>query len=197
MKNLQLKTPSEVKLRNIVDMGLSFAAMMRVFNEGSKTKLQNKIISEIENVFKVRTEQELKTIHANLCNWGMDNIKTAARKKDGKIVKPVGTASYGQIAKTLDVVFGVVIYYCHLPDSSRAQTISKWLYAAVDTKMMNFLKNKYRNDIKVWPTTIEQVDRHLYLAIQSTVRKHIELEHDGKITPIEFDDIYWEALNRD
>jgi len=49
----------------------------------------------------------------------------------------------------------------------------------------------------LWPTTIKQVKSSTYTVIQETVRKFIAQKHNNGITPVQFDDIYWEALNRD
>ena len=120
----------------------------------------------------------------------------AERKKNGQVVKKARLASYGQIAKTFDVVLKVTVYYSHLPDVKKSALISKWLNAAVDTKMMAMLKKYYPADVRPWPTAIEQVNSSIYATIQETVRKFIHDKHGGSITPVQFDDIYWEALNR-
>jgi hypothetical protein len=62
--------------------------------------------------------------------------------------------------------------------------------------MMAMLKKYYPADVRPWPATIEQVNSSIYAAIQETVRKCIHDKHGGSITPVQFDDIYWEALNR-
>ena len=58
------------------------------------------------------------------------------------------------------------------------------------------LKKYYPADVRPWPTAIEQVNSSVYATIQETVRKFIHDKHGGSITPVQFDDIYWEALNR-
>ncbi|GAI02469.1 unnamed protein product, partial [marine sediment metagenome] len=95
-----------------------------------------------------------------------------------------------------DVVLSVAIYYCHLPNCEKSRQISGWLNAAVDTKMMALLKRHYPEAITPWPTTIKQVNNSTYIRIQETVRKFINDEHDNGITPVQFDDIYFEALKR-
>ncbi len=130
-------------------------------------------------------------------SWGVRQIILAERKnKRGQVVKKAGPASYGQIAKTFDVVLKVAVYYCHLPNCEKSQQISGWLNAAVDTRMMGMLKKYYLEDIASWPATIEQVDNSTYMSIQEIVRKFIAERHNGNIIPVQFDDIYWRALNR-
>ena len=143
-KNLRkLNDADTARLHNIVDMGLSFSAMIRLFNKGAKRRLRDKIISEIHKVFAVESQEQFDEAHADFCSWGIHNIQLAEKKKGGRIIKKGEAPSYGQIAKTLDVVLKVVVYYCHFPNNERANVISKWLHAAVDTKMMVFLKEYY------------------------------------------------------
>lgn len=193
----KLNDADTARLHNIVDMGLSFSAMIRLFNKGAKRRLRDKIITEVHKVFTVESQEQYDEIHANFCNWGIRNIQLAERKKGGRIIEKGGVPSYGQIAKTFDVVLKVVVYYCHFPNCERANMISKWLHAAVDTKMMIFLKEYYPADIILWPTTIKQVNNyHDYAAIQRIVHQFIKEKIGENIMPVQFDDIYWEAFNR-
>ncbi len=65
--------------------------------------------------------------------------------------------------------------------------------------MMAFLgREGYREEVKPCPRTVEQVKSRLdYVALQGIVREHIKAKHGNSITPVQFDDIYWEALNHD
>jgi len=193
---LKTNNSEEAKLHNIVDMALEFSAMLRLLQAGSKQKLKNMTLSKLDEVFKAETEAEFNELHDAFCNWGVHNIVLAIKRRNGQVIKESGPVSYGQIAKIFDVIFAVVIYYSHYPNYEKSLLISEWLHAAVDTKMMKLLKNAYPGDIGSWPTTIEQVKPGEYLAIQKAVKKFIKEEHGGSITPVQFDDIYWEALNR-
>ena len=184
------------KLRNIVDMALAFTAMMRIFEKGSKIKLKEKIISDRDLFFNAVSEDEFKAIHTGFCLWGMENIKLAKRKLKNGGIKKSRPASYGQIAKTLDVVLHVVVFYAQYPNAEKAKIISKWLNAAMDTKMMALLAGCYPNALAKWPKTIEDVDQDDYRAIQGIVRLFIQEEHQLYIIPVNFDDIYWEVLNQ-
>jgi hypothetical protein len=196
MNQLKLNRPQDARLHNIIDMGLDFSAMIRLFEKKSKEKLGARILGEVQNVFGATSKEQFHDFHSSLCTWGTNNITLAERRKNGQVIKRAGPASYGQIAKTFDVVLKVTVYYCHLPDVERSELISKWLNAAVDTKMMAMLKKCYPVDVRPWPAAIEQVNSSIYAAIQETVRKFIQDKHGGSITPVQFDDIYWEALNR-
>lgn len=180
-----VEKPSKAKLSNIIDMGLGFSGMIRLFKQGEKEKLHKELLSVVQKVFKAESEQQFREIHSSFCKWGTENI-TLAKKKS--------KASYGQIAKTLNVVLKVAVYYSYLPRCEKSKQISRWLDAAVDTKMMEYLKERYREAIEPWPTAMEHVDESDYREIQKVVRKHIKEKHEGKITPVQFDDIYWEAF---
>ena len=193
---LKLNDPREAKLHNIIDMGLTFSSMTRLFDEGSKKELYTRMLADIQRIFIAESEIEFKDVHSEFCCWGIRNIRLTERVRDGRIIQGVIPASYGQIAKTFDVVLLVAVYYCHLPACAKSRQISEWLNAAVDTKMMALLKRHYPEAITPWPTTIKQVNNTTYIRIQETVRKFINDEHDKGIIPVQFDDIYWEALNR-
>ena len=90
----------------------------------------------------------------------------------------------------------VAVYYCHLPECGKSNQLSRWLNAAVDRRIMAMLKKHYPKAIEPWPSAIEQVDSGRYIKIQEMVRKFINERHNGSITHVQFDDIYWEALNR-
>jgi hypothetical protein len=192
----KLHDPEEIRLHNIIDMGLTFSAMIRLFNKGSKEILREKILAEARNVFEAKSEKDFINIHSNFCDWGIKNISLAEKKRNGRIIKKATPASYGQIAKTFDVVLKVAVYYSHLPNCEKSQEISGWLNAAVDTKMMAMLKKEYPKNIQLWPATVEQVDSTTYMATQRIVRKFISEKHKGSIMPVQFDDIYWKVLNR-
>jgi len=188
--------PEDAKLRNIVDMALSFSAMMRLFEEGSKETIHNQVTELLPALFAAKSEDEFNIIHTGFCQWGIREITRAEKKKDGEVIKEKGPASYGQMGKTLDVVLHVVIYYAHYPDCETSKILSKWLNAAMDTKMMAFLAGCYPDALCKWPKSIEQVWEKEYRAIQDHVRLFIQEEHKGGILPVQFDDVYWEVLNR-
>jgi len=179
---------AEIRLENIIDVGLTASAMIRLFEKGTKEKkLRRPIRKTIVKMFEAKSEAEFKRIHSAFCRQATGEITLAKKNK---------LASYGQIAKTLDVVLKVAVYYCHLPECQKSKRLSEWLNAAVDTKMMAKLRDHYPTDIKPWPRTIEKVDRQSYEEIQRIVRKFIREEHQGSITPVQFDDYYWRELNR-
>jgi hypothetical protein len=182
------ETIASIRLKNIIDVGLTASAMIRLFEQDTKEKkLRGPILKTILKIFEAKSEAEFKRIHSAFCQRGTSEIALARKNK---------FASYGQIAKTLDVVLKVAIYYCHLPECEKSKELSEWLNAAVDTKMMAKLRKHYPMAIKPWPRTIEKVDRQNYDEIQRIVKKFILEEHQDSITPVQFDDYYWRELNR-
>jgi len=179
--------PRKVRFENILDVGLTASAMIRLFKKDSKEMLREKIGDYVRKIFEAKSKEEFDTIHSEFCDWGIKTIPLA---------KKVIFASYGQIAKTFNVVLKVAIYYSHLPSYEKSKQLLEWLHAAVDTKMMEHLKQYRSKDAQEWPTTIEKVDEKKYCEIQRTVGKAIEVEYHGSITLVEFDDIKWRKLNR-
>lgn len=191
-----LSETQRIRFENIIDMGLQWSTMMRLFEEGSKKNLFKRIIKKnAEEVFNANSKDDFVKAHNEFCDWGSKNIFLAEKERKGRVIKRREPASYGQIAKTLDVTLKVAVYYCHLPDCDRAKKISDWLNAAVDTRMMAMLRKEYPIEIKPWPTTVEDVQKSEYQRIQETVRKFIRDKRQGTILPVQFDDIYQNMLN--
>lgn len=200
MKNQLELTGSEksmienIRVKNIIDMGLAFSAMMRLFEEEkSKKKLNKKIFKNtLGEVFSAKSKKDFDCIHSRFCCWGIKKISLSEKRSD---TQGSNRPSYGQIAKTFDVVMKVAIYYCRLPDCEKSKEILPWLNAAVDTNMMKMLRKCYPKDIEPWPRTIKGVVcKQTYEDIQSTVRKFIRDKHNDSIMPVQFDDIYWKVL---
>lgn len=194
--NIELPDLNKIKLFNIVDMGLSFSAMMRLYEKQSKERMRGKILQLLDKIYLSESRRQFDEYHEQFCKWGAQNIVLAKKVRNNRITKTKGPASYGQIAKTLDVVLKVVIHYCHWPTPLKSENISEWLHAAIDNKMMNFLRSIYPKFFENWPRNVEAVDKGKYKKLQELVKAFIQEEYDGKIIPVNFDDIYWNILNR-
>lgn len=194
----QLSDVEKLRFENIVDMGLAFSAMMRVFEKRAKEKLYNQIVGEVaEKVFNASSREEFIRIHTEFCDWGIRNIRQAERKRKGKVITRKGSpAIYGQIAKTFDVTLKVVVYYCHLPNCRKSKSICQWLNAAVDTAMMRDLKKDFPDQTKQWPHSLKEVGKPTYYRIQKLVRESIKRDHNGIITCPQWDDIHWKEANQ-
>jgi hypothetical protein len=149
---------SKTKLHIAIDVGLAFSAMIRLFEEGAKKRLHNEIHGKLPEFFDAKTKSEFRKKHSELCEWGTKNISLA--KADANPTIHPESPSYGQIAKTLDVVLKVVIYYFHLPSWLKAQKLSKWLNVAMDTKMMDYIRRKCLKgpEVQSWPRRVKDVD---------------------------------------
>jgi hypothetical protein len=192
----QLKDPDDVRLFNIVDMGLTFSAMIRLYKKGSKKILREEIINILPDIANADSIKSFLITHNKFCIWGMNRLSLTEKHRQGKLIKKTGPPSYGQVAKTLDVVLKVVIYYCRWPNESTSGSIAKYLNAAVDTQMLAFLKSKYSDNFQLWPITIENINQSKYVSVQKLVKQFIVDEHKGYIMPVQFDDLYWNILNR-
>jgi len=187
---------NNIKLFNIVDMGLSFSAMIRLYEKGSKRKIRDNIINILNEIHFADSEDRFENYHENFCDWGTQNVILAEKFRNKQVIKKRGPSSYGQMAKTFDVVLKVVIHYCYWPDQKKSKELTKWLHAAVDNKMMLLLEKNYPDYFQYWPKTVEAVDKEIYKKLQQLVKKFILEKHDNKILPVNFDDIYWNILNR-
>jgi len=196
MGKLSLKDPEQTRIYNIVDMGLTFSAMIRLFEKGSKPIIKRKIIDSLNKLPTVNSRDDYISIHREFCLWGTKNLKLAEKWKNGKQIKMSKPASFGQVAKTYDVVLTVVVYYSKWPDTPTSNKIQNWINAALDNKMMRFLKTEYPNEFDRWPISVEDVNEAIYNKLQSLVIRFINEKHEGRILPVQFGDIYWNVLNR-
>jgi hypothetical protein len=186
----------KIKLFNIVDMGLSFSAMIRLYEKESKRIIRRNIIKILKKINAADSEDQFEEHHESFCDWGVKTIVLAEKVRNGRVIKERGPASYGQIAKTLDVVLKVVVHYCHWPNQRKSTELCKWLHAAIDNKMMRFLKDDYPDYFPIWPTSVEGVDKSSYKKLQQLVKIFIKEKHRNEILLVNFDDLYWHRLNR-
>lgn len=190
------KNAITIKIQNIIDMAVSFTAMGRVFEKGSTKKIVEKLNKCIEEFFNLQTTEEYYKKHQEFCEWFMLNVKTAEKKKNGKIIKNSQNASWGQSAKVIDIVLKVCIYYCHLPSCEVSSKIIPLLNGAIDTQILNELKKKYNSPIIADTHTIENIDKVKYEELQNEIRSDIGESYSGGICPVQWDDIKFRELNR-
>ena len=185
-----------IKKRNIIDMALTFTAMIRVFEKKSKVRITNKLYELSEKLEDVRTKEQFEEIHSEFCHWFVAEIRTAERILKNQIIKEAHPASYGHAAKVFDIVMKVYVYYSQLPTKSAADLLIPWLHAGVDTPMMKDLNSRFPSDA-VSSQTVEQVDKKAYEKLQLLVQRDISESFNGEIIPVQFDDVMWNKLNRD
>lgn len=59
-----LTKEERLRFEFIIDMGLSWSTMMRVFDQGMKAKLHEKIVNDFaERIFNVRSREEFVKVH--------------------------------------------------------------------------------------------------------------------------------------
>lgn len=186
----------KVKIQNIIDMAVSFSAMSRVFEKGSTKKIKTKLEKCVKEFLNLSTEEEYHKKHKEFCEWFTKNIKTAERKKDGRIIKKSQYASWGQATKVIDIVLKVCIYYCNLPSAEVSSKIIPWLNGAIDTSILEDFKKRYNSPIISQNSTIEEIDKVKYEELQRMIHIDIVKSFNGEIFPVQYDDIKWRELNR-
>ena len=169
--------------------------MNRLFEHGSKQKIAGKLEGSFGLLAGIDEKTDFEIIHAEFCEWFVQNVFTAEKVLKNKKIKKSRAASYGQAAKVFDVALKVYVYYCNLPDYESAAKLLPMLHSAVDTLMMeNLIKRYPKENIKT--ETIEAVGKSDYIVLQKMVKQHIEDEFDKNILPVHYDDIVWYRLNR-
>jgi hypothetical protein len=186
---------SNIRIKNVIDMAITFTAMGRVFERGSKNEIAKELGSSFGKLAAVDGKGDFEKVHSEFCEWFIKNVSTAERVLKNKKIKRSQSASYGHAAKVFDIAVKVYAYYCHLPDCESAPKLLPVLHGAVDIPIMKNLKKRYPKE-NINASTIEAVDKSEYVALQKLVSKHIEDEFENLILPVQYDDIMWNRLSR-
>ncbi|SPF39927.1 conserved hypothetical protein [Syntrophobacter sp. SbD1] len=174
-------------------MALGFTAMIRIFSEGSKSKIETQLEEFFSKLAEIGTRYDYEVCHRSFCLWFTREIWTAEKTLKNDKLQKSQPSSYGQAAKVLDIAIKVYVYYCAQPAAEIAERIVPFLNGAVDTAIMKSLKKSKYATAKIRATTIKEVDETLYKAIQALV--HTE-SRALKMHPVQYDDMMWRALNR-
>lgn len=183
------------RIKNVIDMALTFTAMIRVFETGSKQKIAQKLEVVFSGLGRINNQDTFEKLHTEFCEWFTKNIRTAKRMKNGVAVKVSAPASYGHAAKVLDISAKVYVHYSHLPSCDEALQLLPLLHGAVDTPILNELKSEYPKE-KITANSIESIDRKQYEKLQRLIKRHIRDKFKDAIFPAQYDDIMWNQLNR-
>ena len=183
------------KHKSIIDMSLKFSAMIRLFEKGSKQRIVDELFNEFHMLDKIENVVDYEFFHRQFCIWFTHNIKTAQRTKNDEIVKESHYAYYGHAAKLLDVSLKVIVYYSGLPNKKDAERILPLLNCAIDTQLLNYLRDTFPDE-DITATTVEQIDRNTYVKLQELIRLDISRRFNNEIIPTQYDDIMWYELNR-
>lgn len=174
----------DAKVKNIIELGLDFSAMTRVFAEGSYDPIAERLEVFVSKLRCVGHNEEYEHLHADFCQWFTERICTAKKQFKNGTSRPSCPCSYGQAAKVLDVAGKVYVYYCGLPSAEIANRLVPLLHAALDTKMMLHLGVS---------ATLMEIDRRAYADLQARVVRAIG---NSGIYPVQYDDVIWRQLNR-
>jgi hypothetical protein len=184
-----------IKRKNVIDMAITFTAMSRVFEKGSKAIIAQALEDSLAKLASVDTRQSFERVHGDFCARFTESISTAAKELKNKRSKKSRPASYGHAAKVFDIAAKVYVYYCHLPSCDSAGRLMPLLHGAVDTPILRNLKARY-SESGIAAKTIEAVEEREYAALQALVVRHIRDEFHDLILPVQYDDIMWHRLNR-
>lgn len=196
MNSEKIDIASKIKQKNVIDMGLTFSTMIRLFEKGSKPIIAQKLYAEFQKLKGIKTGVEFKLFHADFCEWFTKSIKTAQKNRDNRIIKQSKYAPYGHAAKLIDVVLKVFVYYSSLPDKDTAFIILPFINTAVDNPILNHLKKTFPSkNIKV--KTVGQIDQNTYDILQNLIKLDIKNNFNNDIVPTQYDDIMWRRLNKE
>ena len=118
----------------------------------------------------------------------MRNIRSRKQSKES-------LASYGQVAKTLNVVLRVVMFYCNLPETMLAEKIVPFLHPAIDNKMMGYLRKNYRNKFPKNLFSIASVNKENYFQLQELVAKDMKKNVEEPLYCVQWEYIIWVRVN--
>ena len=186
----------EIKQKNVIDMALTFTAMVRLFEKGSKPKISRKLHEHFKKLHNIKTISDFCVFHEEFCKWFMNNIKTAQKERNNKVIKASRPARYGQAAKLLDVTLKVYVYYSGLPDTNTSGILVPYLNTAIDNPILRHIKEVFPSEI-INAKTVEQITSSEYKKLQKLIKADIKNNFDSDIHPTQYDDIMWYRLNRE
>jgi hypothetical protein len=188
-------TVESARMKNIIDMALTFSAMTRILCEGSKAKIATKLEEIFSHLDSIDNHEDYEAFHQSFCQWCVQEIKTARKRIKNGTVKNSSSVSHGQSAKILDIAIKVYVYYCSQPNAEIARRLVPLLHSPIDTPIMKHLRSKYPS-AGINSTTIQQIDEAGYTALQLLVDTEISEGFGPKIHRVQYDDILWNKLNR-
>jgi hypothetical protein len=177
----------EARLTGILHMAFGFASMARTFKPGSKVRFLQQVRAVLPRLGHAKDRAEFDALHDEICRWGCRSLKPSHAGR--------ARASYGQVAKTLNVILKVAVYYCGLPDQVQATRLSPWLHPAIDNPMMKHLRRRYREDFPKGIKSISGVDKHRYLALLDLAARDAAENLGGDLHPVQWEDILWAEVN--
>jgi hypothetical protein len=186
------------KKKNILDMALTFTAMMRNFSPGSKKRIAQKLCEITLRLHEITSTEDYERLHKDFCGWFCQEIRTAQKtnRNTGTVIKPSRPPSFGQAAKVLDIALKVYVFYCAQPSPDVASRLHPFLHGAVDVPIMAHLKRKY-SEVRIQATAIEHVDERTYQLLQALAARDTRDSFHNNVLLVQYDDIMWQKLNRE
>ena len=175
------------RLTAILHMAFDFASMSRVFEKGSKAKFLKRVRKLLPDLASVATQGEFEALHLRFCTRGRSSLRTSHGAHQ--------RASYGQVAKTLNVVLKVMVSYCGMPDQRQAERLLPWLHPAIDNRMMAYLEGRYADEFPRGVKKIADVDKRAYRILLKLAARDAVENRGGGLHPVEWEDLVWVEVN--
>ena len=171
----------------ILHMAFDFASMARTFKKGTKDKFLRRVRAMLPRLAHVESEDEFDTLHAEVCRWGCRSFRPSHAGRP--------RASYGQVAKTLNVVLKVVVYYCGLtrptPGEAPVTLASPCHRQLHDEVPPAAVQGRVPPGIQA----IADVDRRSYTVLINLAARDAVENLGGKLHPVQWEDIVWSEVN--
>ena len=90
---------SWTKNKNVIDMAVTFSAMNRVFEKGSKQQIADRLESSFKMLKIADNKNAFENIHSEFCEWFIMNISTAQKTLRNKKIKKVDLRHMGKRQK--------------------------------------------------------------------------------------------------
>lgn len=179
------KLAKQAKRLNIIDMAVGFTAMTRLLRSGSAELIKKHLGELLGDLDRITSEGDLKNMHEDFCQWFLKNI-TLAKKSE--------PPSYGQAAKILDIVLKVYVYYCRLPNPTKAEMLTPMLNSGIDSPILRHLLENFGYSRPIF--RLKDINKKDYDLLQKMVRSDIKESFTDSIFAVQYDDIMWRRLNR-
>lgn len=110
----------------------------RIFSEEANKKIKRRILSIINHLSEISTQNEFDMIHKDVLDRIVQDVRNyRVRNQSGRI-------SYGQAQKGLNVFLKVYVDWAHLPSIEISNAIVKFLHCPLDSIVMKTIRKRER-----------------------------------------------------
>src|SRR5260370_8207132 len=99
------------KRKNIIEMGLGYTAMIRIFSQKSKAKIEAKLEELFSHLAEISTRDDYESCHRSFCEWFTREVRTAEKNLSNGGLQPSQQSSSYPAAKVLHIANKVYVYY--------------------------------------------------------------------------------------